>query len=335
MGLRVYSQGIELVSGYIILITLMILFRHRKEIRDLWAITFFLICVLLYLIIDRVPEGPLKIGMEAGPMILPFSFWVFARSLFNDHKYAKNRVIGLGLVVLGMYYLISYILPLADDSLIQAGAVISRIFSLIFVMMAIYEAQHGKQNDLITKRISLRTLFVFTIGITVVITLMVELGLSRQSQELPRLIQRIFILGLSSYFLVANTKIRQGFFMYPHKKVSKTGSKLIHSIQFEMSHNHLYRQEKFTIGQLAGKLNEKEYRVREAINQEMGYRNFTDFLNEYRIAEAQQMLKNSKDTRQTIMEVAFEVGFNSIGPFNRSFKDVTGFTPTEYKKNLP
>ena len=35
---------------------------------------------------------------------------------------------------------------------------------------------------------------------------------------------------------------------------------------------------------------------------------------------------------QTILEIAFDVGFSSLGPFNRAFRETTGQSPTDFRK---
>ena len=58
--------------------------------------------------------------------------------------------------------------------------------------------------------------------------------------------------------------------------------------------------------------------------------NFSELINQYRIREAQELLK---DHSLTIKEVYFKVGFNSRSAFNNAFKKFTGQTPTEWKKS--
>jgi len=60
--------------------------------------------------------------------------------------------------------------------------------------------------------------------------------------------------------------------------------------------------------------------------------NFYDFINRYRILEAKQLLTNPKDPKITVLEVLYEVGFNSKSSFNTLFKKYTGLTPTEFRK---
>jgi len=59
-----------------------------------------------------------------------------------------------------------------------------------------------------------------------------------------------------------------------------------------------------------------------------GYSVF-EYLNEYRIYKAADLLKN---TKKPVLELAYETGFNSISLFNRTFKRLTGKTPLQYRK---
>ena len=58
--------------------------------------------------------------------------------------------------------------------------------------------------------------------------------------------------------------------------------------------------------------------------------NYYEFINNYRIKEAKQILKADKD--QTISDVFLAVGFNSKSVFNTFSKKNTGMTPSEYRK---
>jgi AraC-like DNA-binding protein len=99
-----------------------------------------------------------------------------------------------------------------------------------------------------------------------------------------------------------------------------------------MSMERAYRQEGLTIAALAGQLDLPEYRLRQLINEGLGFRNFNAFLNHYRIAEAKAALADPSQKDVPILTIAMDAGFQSIGPFNRAFKADTGLTPSEFRR---
>ena len=61
-------------------------------------------------------------------------------------------------------------------------------------------------------------------------------------------------------------------------------------------------------------------------------KHFFDFVNEYRIEKAMELLTSPDRREFTVLEILYEVGFNSKSSFNTAFKKHTGFTPTEYRR---
>ena len=59
---------------------------------------------------------------------------------------------------------------------------------------------------------------------------------------------------------------------------------------------------------------------------------FFDFINGYRIQEAMKILIDPMRKEYTILEILYEVGFNSKSSFNTAFKKHTLLTPTQYRK---
>jgi AraC-like DNA-binding protein len=56
---------------------------------------------------------------------------------------------------------------------------------------------------------------------------------------------------------------------------------------------------------------------------------FTQYLTQLRINEAQKLLQ---ETDMGISEIAFQVGFENLSYFNRSFKSLVGISPREFRK---
>jgi AraC-like DNA-binding protein len=94
----------------------------------------------------------------------------------------------------------------------------------------------------------------------------------------------------------------------------------------------IWRREGLTIGALAADLGAPEHRLRRLINDALGHRNFADFLNARRIEAAKAALADPARAREPVSAIAFDLGYSSLGPFNRAFKEATGQTPTEWRK---
>jgi AraC-like DNA-binding protein len=87
------------------------------------------------------------------------------------------------------------------------------------------------------------------------------------------------------------------------------------------------------IADLSEKLSISTKHLSQVINQSFN-KSFFDFINSYRVQEAQQILKESRDDKLTVLEVMYEVGFNSKSSFNTAFKKESGQTPTEFRKTI-
>lgn len=64
-------------------------------------------------------------------------------------------------------------------------------------------------------------------------------------------------------------------------------------------------------------------------------KNFNDFVNEFRITEVKNKLRNGEAENSTLLGVAFDCGFNSKATFNRAFKKFTGTSPKEFQPSEP
>ncbi len=84
---------------------------------------------------------------------------------------------------------------------------------------------------------------------------------------------------------------------------------------------------------VAGKLNLSPHHISQAIN-ELEKVNFSDFVNQYRVAEAQRILTDSNPINLKLIQVAFDSGFNNKTSFHSAFKKITGLSPTNYRKTI-
>jgi AraC-like DNA-binding protein len=99
-----------------------------------------------------------------------------------------------------------------------------------------------------------------------------------------------------------------------------------------MAGDEIWRETGLTIGGLAARIGMPEYRLRRLINGRLGFRNFTAYLNEYRLAAAADRLADREQARTPVLTIALDLGWGSIGPFNRSFRARFGTTPSDFRR---
>ncbi|MEW6391277.1 MAG: AraC family transcriptional regulator [Pseudomonadota bacterium] len=99
-----------------------------------------------------------------------------------------------------------------------------------------------------------------------------------------------------------------------------------------MDENEVWRGEDLSIGGLAALVGAPEHRLRKLINGVLGHRNFADYVNGRRIEAAKTALADPEQALKSVSTIAYELGFGSLGPFNRAFRAVVGVTPTAWRQ---
>jgi AraC-like DNA-binding protein len=98
-----------------------------------------------------------------------------------------------------------------------------------------------------------------------------------------------------------------------------------------MSEKKYYLNPELSLSQLAEELGIYKHYLTQVLNDEL-HLNFYDFVNNYRVEEIKELMRNPKYNHFTIFAIALEAGFNSKSAFNRIFKKATGLTPSQYKR---
>ncbi len=123
-----------------------------------------------------------------------------------------------------------------------------------------------------------------------------------------------------------------------HKEKSKKTSltveeqnKYIEQIADYMEKEKPYLDSEMKQSTLAEELNMSVHLFSEVLNV-CFEKNFSSFINIYRVDMAKQLIKNSKYAHYKILAIGYEAGFPSKTSFNRVFKKLVGLTPSEYRK---
>ncbi|MBF9222335.1 helix-turn-helix domain-containing protein [Hymenobacter ruricola] len=95
-----------------------------------------------------------------------------------------------------------------------------------------------------------------------------------------------------------------------------------------MADDQPWLEPELTLAELAHRLRTNTSLLSHVINTGCG-QNFNDFVNSYRVAEAERKLQDPRLAHYSLVGIALESGFNSKSTFNRVFKKLTGRTPGE------
>lgn len=88
----------------------------------------------------------------------------------------------------------------------------------------------------------------------------------------------------------------------------------------------------FSFQQLSGELNIKPHYLSQTFNEGFG-KTYPQLIKELRIQEASKRIVDEQYSHLSVYGIALDCGFNSKSAFNQAFKEITGFTPSEYKKS--
>ncbi len=142
--------------------------------------------------------------------------------------------------------------------------------------------------------------------------------------------------GIDSRLQLTSDIINESLNNNSHATTDRSENAIVTS-QIELLKDYMITHEPYlnpslTIQEIATQINipvrELSVLINHYINQ-----HFFDFVNEYRIKKAMEILRNNSDNSLTILEILYKVGFNSKSSFNTSFKKYTGVTPTNYRNS--
>jgi putative ABC transport system permease protein len=95
-----------------------------------------------------------------------------------------------------------------------------------------------------------------------------------------------------------------------------------------------YEDPELTLSSLSEKLGLHTHELSRVLNTVLK-KSFNDFINEYRVKDVIRKMQDPAYDNITLLGMAYDSGFNSQSTFHRIFKELTGKTPAEYKKELP
>ncbi|NWO04707.1 MAG: AraC family transcriptional regulator [Alteromonadaceae bacterium] len=319
-----------------------------RDFRHLWVGKVFLVIIITsgaYLLDPLMPADWRWVTSDLQTAV-PALFWALCQLVFARHPKLVS--------VWGVMALYSFAAPALSRPFIEAGLwpewgvylgwTLGQWFEYVIVLHGLsYVVRHWR-NDLVEARRKARLALLLILGSAVGVAIIsLNFGIYHD-------VTRGVVVALAALaILLCIISSREGLLklvpqekpagdLQPQKPAAQaprelqpeTGSDDAHKLAKIMA-NGFYKKEKLTLKQLAAAMGIPEYRVRRLINQTLGYRNFNDYINQLRIAEAAERLVQTPE--EPVLNISLDVGYRTLSSFNRAFRDITDTTPTAYRQS--
>ena len=284
--------------------------------------------------------------------LAPGLFWLFGQALFDDELHWRwlhaLPLIALALTP-GAWLLFAH-----SAAARQPIELLQHLLAALLTGHVLWLTWRDRNSDLLAKRRLLRLWLGPGIGLYMLTILLFEIGYANNDE--PGWLNLLNLLGIALGTLGLSIKLDDLLELLTPRQAS-VGNMLtedghpapnnrqpdsdgpgnpdepaLQRLQQAMQEAQLWRRESLEVADLASHLGLAEYRLRRLINGALGQRNFNSYLNQFRIQAACEQLADPARRRLPVLSIALDVGFASIGPFNRAFKVQLGMTPSEYRR---
>lgn len=347
MSLAILDLALRSAAIALLLLLAVLLLRDFRSRPAGWLAAAFALGAAVYAVSSAAGAAAWPLAVHA-PLIAIASgnivvFWLFACALFDDGftpRWSHGAIWGC----VAAFSLINctVIAPAGGDGSRIAGLMLGAI-TLAFIAAAVVQSLRAWSTDLVERRRLLRLFIVAATALDGGVFAVLQLwhGVTEPT-AFASAANGAVLFVIAAVVVAAMTRATgdEVFAPAPASAAERLGvtaedttdARLIVALNRLMQAERVYRQEGLTIGTVAAKLGLPEYRLRRLINQKLGYRNFSAFLNGYRLAEVKAALADPTQAEVPVTTIAFDAGFQSLGPFNRAFKTETGLTPTEFRR---
>ncbi len=372
MNLHATLYAIDCIAIFSMLLVstnLLVAFPRNNAAR---LVAFFSVCSAAFVVFSRtmfaswIPEPfqfltpePLIVAFQILMNTVPAAFMILSFLLFKEQHDRFPRLVALLLAIqISLEDLLPYFLgitthPSRGTVMTDDNSVLHLLFEVtpatlqaLFIAVALYWTLKDWRDDLIDPRRVMRALLVVVIAVNLVTyTLLTRLVLDPGNvlmfyvhegyQAFNALMNTAALVYLQVMTRTARSAagVANAAGSTPDTaEVTVTADSDFTAFEAAMRAG-IYRQAGLSIAALAAHIRIPEYRLRRLINTRLGYRNFSQMLNEYRIAEAAQALADPAQRRLPILTIALSVGYQSINPFNRAFRELKDTTPSAYRQS--
>lgn len=303
--------------------------------------------------LPRAVLAPL-VGVAVANALL---FWALAWALFRADGSAPPWALAAWLLAFGLgTFNVAQGCAARGETWAQLSVALQRLLPLVCAVGALWAAAGQWRGDLVEPRRRLRLLIIASGGAYTLAQLALRLGQpSGRLDGGSALLDTAMVLAMLAAISLAMTRLADGLAWFlgapqplpaedtaqrappalapaPLPATDPDDDLVAERLQRALQQDQVWRQGELGIGALASRLGCPEYRLRRVIRERLGHGHFNAFINSHRIEAARRALADPARRDHAVLTIALEVGFQSIGPFNRAFKAATGQTPSEFRR---
>lgn len=318
------------------------MWRQLRTLHTFWAL--LALSVLCFTVTAAFKPGlghSLPLIATLGNATCGFS-WLLARALFRP-AYASRVwpfcVVAVLLLTRGVLHLKTAYWPsaTADEGFIALLGTVHSLTSSTALVLALIEAVDGWSGSLSKSERRFRLAFVATYLSLFLTSLLwarpaatanVGTAINVACSMLALVMSAAAVMYRASHPLQASAPPKKRNSL--DWKVEEEERSVAATIMRLLDESNVYRDPGAKVADLAKLAGEPEYKVTRAITGALGCANFNQLINRKRVDYAKRCLANPA-CHWSILAIAMDSGFGSIGPFNRAFKMETGVTASEFR----
>lgn len=336
--------------GLLLLAAARLAINYRQQAAGRWLL-LLLAGVFCYLLRPLLPleNRFIEFLFDLPTILVPAAFWLFAHLLSSEGEDFPRW--GWIPVVLSVVVSVAagYIDFPASSRLHELLYVLSQPLKLGLIAAGMFALLQRYQSDLVAARRHIRAALLIAVGGYMLIVICAEFLFTFQPipagvPTLHAILASLLTFAACLWLLALSPDALAESMPKPEEDapaeetpvaapepLDEPQRQLLKKLQAHME-NGGYRHTGLTIRELAEQLDAREHVLRVLINRHLGYRNFNEYLNRFRIDEASARLANPDQAHLPVLSIALDIGYRSLSPFNAAFKRRHNQTPTEFRR---
>jgi AraC-like DNA-binding protein len=263
--------------------------------------------------------------------------WLLTRALFRDPVRRESRWAIAAVLLLTAVGILLQLAGERSNALTHMAGNLQRLLSSTLLVLALAEPlrtwHHGMPRQERQFRVAFAGSYAALVAVSAVwIGRSPEGSFGARSGDTVRIfcaLVAMLLIGLALRYRHAHPLTRNA--AVKARVPTASEEQLAARIRQLMAEGSLHAETHLKVSDLAKRLEVPEYKVTQCVTGSLGFPNFNQMVNHWRVERAKAMLGDAHCAHLPVLTIALDCGFGSIGPFNRAFKAHTGMTPTRFR----